>query len=194
MEIDYSRAALLLIDVQNDFCPGGALAVPDGDAVIAPLNALTACFAHHGAPVIATQDWHPPRHSSFIERGGPWPAHCVQGTRGALLHDALDTGPLTLILRKGFRADLDSYSAFFENDRKTATGLSGFLDALEVRDLYLGGLALDYCVLYSALDAAALGRRVFVLKNAVRAVDIPAGSAQAAAASLAAAGVHMIEL
>ena len=189
--IDWGRAALLLIDVQNDFCAGGALAVPDGDAVAAPLNALARRFARHGAPVIATQDWHPAGHCSFLEQGGPWPAHCVQGSRGALLLDALESAPVTLILRKGFRANLDSYSAFFENDRKTATGLAGFLDARGVCELYLGGLALDYCVLYSAEDAAALGYRVFVLKDAVRAVNLPAGSADAALAALSAAGITL---
>ncbi|MDR2480855.1 MAG: bifunctional nicotinamidase/pyrazinamidase [Spirochaetaceae bacterium] len=194
MEIDYSCAALIMVDVQNDFCPGGTLAVFDGDAVIEPLNEFAKAFAFHGAPVIATQDWHPPLHSSFSEQGGLWPAHCVWGSHGALLHSALDIEPVTLILRKGFRVNLDSYSAFFENDQKTATGLAGFLDVLGVKDIYLGGLALDYCVFYSAQDANALGYRVFVLENAVRAVNIPADSAKKAYTSLHNAGVTFVKV
>ena len=153
MAINFFRSALIIIDVQNDFCPGGALGIKNGDGVVEPLNRLSSLFASKGGRVVATQDWHPANHVSF----GLWPVHCVQGSRGADFHEELDLKPVSLIIRKGFRTELDSYSAFFENDRKTSTGLDGFLKALSVDTLVLGGLATDYCVLYSALDAAALG-------------------------------------
>ena len=153
------RTALLVIDVQNDFCPGGALAVADGDAVVAAANALMPRFD----VVVATRDWHPPGHCSFasrhpdhalydtVEVGGVaqtlWPDHCVQGSEGAALHPELDQRGVHLILHKGARRDLDSYSAFFENDRRTTTGLAGYLRELEVRQATLCGLATDYCVL-----------------------------------------------
>jgi nicotinamidase/pyrazinamidase len=172
INIDFGHSALLEIDLQNDFCPGGALAVEHGDEVIPPLNALAADFAAHKAPVIATQDWHPTGHVSFKSsgKGGIWPDHCVQCSNGAALHSKLNLALVTLVIRKGFRIDMDSYSAFFENDKTTATGLEGFLKSLGIKTVYIGGLAADYCVLYSALDAARLGFEVWVLENAVRAV------------------------
>ncbi|MDR2864821.1 MAG: nicotinamidase [Spirochaetaceae bacterium] len=192
MPIVFSKSALLEIDVQNDFCLHGALAITDGDGVIPPLNDTARSFAEHGAPVIATQDWHPAKHCSFVSSGGTWPPHCVQGSQGAELHPALDKNPLSLILRKGFRPDMDSYSAFFENDRKTPTGLAGYLKSLGRETVYIGGLATDYCVLYSALDAVALGFRTLVFADSVRGVNIPEGSVVKAFVSMKAAGITII--
>ena len=196
-------SALLVIDVQIDFCPGGALAVTDGDAVVAAANRLMTAYDL----VVATQDWHPREHCSFVSQhpraalygtvrvGGIeqtlWPDHCVQGTAGAALHPALDTRRVNLILRKGTRPALDSYSAFFENDRRTATGLAGYLRALGVRRVALCGLATDYCVGYSALDAARLGFDVELLAGASRGVDQPAGNVARALAEMRAAGIRI---
>jgi nicotinamidase/pyrazinamidase len=186
MKLNYTCSALLLIDIQNDFCPGGALAVKDGDKVIEPLNRLSSLFAANGGRVIATQDWHPADHVSFKDL---WPSHCVEGSEGAAFHASLDLKPVNLIVRKGFRQGLDSYSAFFENDRKTSTGLDGFLKTLSIDTVVIGGLATDYCVLYSALDAAALGYKTIVAADAVRGVDYPAGSTDRALKTLEEAGV-----
>lgn len=191
MKIEYKKSALLIIDVQNDFCSGGALAVREGEAVVPPLNKLSRDFAAQGSPVVATQDWHPASHCSFAASGGMWPAHCVQGTHGAELHSGLDIKPISLILRKGFRNHLDSYSAFFENDKKTATGLAAYLSSLEIKNVYIGGLATDYCVLFSALDAAALGFSVFVIEDAARAVNYPEGSSVRAFAAMKTAGIKL---
>jgi len=210
MDIRFPGSALIIIDVQNDFCPGGALGVNKGDEVIEPLNRLAAFFAANAGAVVATQDWHPAGHVSFASshagktpgetidtpavRGQMlWPDHCVQGGKGAEFHAALDLKPANLVLRKGFRAGLDSYSAFFENDRKTSTGLDGFLKALSIDTLVMGGLATDYCVLYSALDAAALGYKTFVAGDAVRGVGIPEGSVERAFKLLGEAGVIIAE-
>lgn len=195
-----ATAALIVIDLQNDFCPGGALAVPGGDAIVAGINARMNDF---GA-VILTQDWHPADHLSFASqhRGrapmeltqmpyGPqvlWPDHCVQGTPGADFHPALNTSRADLILRKGFRRQIDSYSAFFENDRATPTGLRGYLTTRGITDLTLVGLALDFCVHYSAVDAAQLGFAVTVQQYLCRAIDLD-GSLAAAHAGLRQAGV-----
>lgn len=198
------REALIAIDVQNDFCPGGALAVTDGDAVVAPINALLRAF-----PVrILTQDWHPADHASFaanhpghapfeqVEMGyGPqvlWPVHCVQGTPGAAFHPGLDTDAADLVLRKGFRAGIDSYSAFFENDHQTPTGLEGYLRARGVTQLTFAGLATDYCVAWSALDARRLGFEVAVALQACRGIDLD-GSMAAALGALRAAGITLLE-
>jgi nicotinamidase/pyrazinamidase len=186
MTLNFASLALLIIDVQNDFCPGGALAVKDGDRVIEPLNRLSSLFAANGGRVIATQDWHPIDHVSFKDL---WPSHCVQGSEGAAFHASLDLKPVNLIVRKGFRRGLDSYSAFFENDRETSTGLDGYLKALSVDTLVLGGLATDYCVLYSALDAVGLGYKTIVAADAVRGVDYPAGSTERALKALEEVGV-----
>ena len=195
-----ATAALIVIDLQNDFCPGGALAVPGGDAIVAGINARMNDF---GA-VILTQDWHPADHLSFASqhRGrapmeltqmpyGPqvlWPDHCVQGMPGADFHPALNTSRADLILRKGFRRQIDSYSAFFENDRATPTGLRGYLTTRGITDLTLVGLALDFCVHYSAVDAAQLGFAVTVQQDLCRAIDLD-GSLAAAHAGLRQAGV-----
>ena len=185
--------ALIVIDVQNDFCPGGALAVTGGDEIIARINGLMDAFSC----VVLTQDWHPANHASFAANHpgaapfsltempyGPqvlWPTHCVQGTMGAAFHADLRTDPAHLVIRKGFRAGIDSYSAFFENDKATATGLHGYLQERGIKKLTLVGLATDFCVAYSALDAAGLGYEVTVLEGACRAIDM--GGSLAAAAS-----------
>ncbi|MGB7260987.1 MAG: bifunctional nicotinamidase/pyrazinamidase [Albidovulum sp.] len=195
--------ALIVIDVQNDFCPGGALAVAGGDEVVAPINALMDAFAVR----ILTQDWHPADHSSFAANHpdadpfsvtempyGPqvlWPTHCVQGSAGAAFHADLKTDPADLIVRKGFRSDIDSYSAFFENDHKTPTGLEGYLRSRGVSDLTLVGLALDFCVAYSAIDAAKLGFGVTVLEPCCRAIDLD-GSLDAARRLMGDAGVQLL--
>jgi nicotinamidase/pyrazinamidase len=194
--------ALIVIDVQNDFCPGGALAVAEGDEIISQINGLMAEFA----TVVLTQDWHPANHASFAANHpgaapfsltqmpyGPqvlWPTHCVQGTEGAAFHKALRTDPAQLVIRKGFRPQIDSYSAFFENDRTTATGLEGYLRNRGVTSITLVGLATDYCVAYSALDAARLGFKATVLEGACRAIDLN-GSLADARTQMRAAGVAL---
>ena len=175
---------LLVVDVQNDFCPGGALAVRDGDEVIAPIHRIAPRFHH----IILTQDWHSADHASFAAAHPGkrpfdsiempygeqtlWPIHCVQGSRGAEFHPSLHLPQAELILRKGYRRDVDSYSAFFENDRSTATGLAGYLRERELSRVFLAGLAYDYCVTYSAMDARRLGFPVVVLRDACRAIAL----------------------
>jgi nicotinamidase/pyrazinamidase len=256
MVVDISRSALIIVDVQNDFCPPrrsadgsrsdpGALAVRQGDRVIPALNALSRYFSAQEGTVVATQDWHPEGHVSFasthrgaslyevrtlpaplpglsaaapvsaadpaaamprpaspIRRGEQvpttidqvlWPNHCVQGTEGAALHPDLDMDQIHIILRKGYRHELDSYSVLFENDRLTPTGLDGLLKGLGIRTVYLGGLATDYCVLYSALDAVRVGYETVVLTDAVRGVDVPEGSVDRAMEQMAKAGVRFVE-
>ena len=192
--------ALIVIDVQNDFCPGGLLAVAEGDLIIPAINALMAEFA----TVILTQDWHPADHSSFADMhpgAAPfsqidmpygkqtlWPRHCVQGTAGAAFHPALQTNPAQMIIRKGFRSAIDSYSALFENDHATPTGLQGYLTTRGIAKLTLVGLATDYCVAYSALDAAGLGFAVTVRQDLCRAIDL-GGTLALQQAAMRAAGV-----
>ena len=187
MTLDFPRSALIVIDLQNDFFPGGALGIKQADMVLEPLKRLASLFVSHSGRVIATQDWHPADHVSFAsshakapgetvdtaEVAGQilWLDHCVQGQPGAELHKVLDLRPVNLIIRKGFRRHLDSYSAFYENDRKTPTGLDGFLKSLSIDTLVLGGLATDYCVLYSALDAAEAGYKTIVALDAAKGVD-----------------------
>ena len=175
--------ALIMIDIQNDFCPGGALAVEGGDGIIAEVNTLQDDFAIK----VLTQDWHPADHASFADNNegdafsliqmpyGPqvlWPTHCVQGTDGAAFHKDLITNRADMIFRKGFRSEIDSYSAFFENDHKTPTGLEGYLRERGVTDLVLVGLATDFCVRFSAVDGARLGFGVTVIESACRAIDL----------------------
>ena len=195
---------LLIIDVQNDFCPGGALAVADGDAVVSVVNRLTERFDH----VVLTQDWHPSSHSSFANShtgSSPfetismpygqqtlWPDHCVQGTPGAAFHPQLATERAELVIRKGFRPEIDSYSAFYENDRRTPTGLAGYLRERGLRRIFLAGLATDFCVHYSAVDARRLGFDTVLIEAGCRAIDL-AGSLDAAWAAMAAAGVQRVE-
>ena len=194
--------AIIVIDVQNDFCPGGALAVAGGDEIVAPINALVPDYAVR----VFTQDWHPAGHSSFatshaghdpftmIEMPyGPqvlWPDHCVIGTEGAAFHPRLDTRAADLIVRKGFRSAIDSYSAFFENDHRTPTGLEGYLRTRGVEAVTLVGLATDFCVNFSAVDAARLGFRVTVIESLCRAIDLD-GSLTAARNGMTDAGVTL---
>jgi len=196
--------ALIVIDVQNDFCPGGALAVDGGDEVVPLINTLAKDFDH----LIMTQDWHPPGHSSFASshRGRRpfetimmpygnqtlWPDHCIQGSQGADFHPWLDLTKAELILRKGFRPGIDSYSFFFENDRKTPTGLAGYLGESGIGQVTLVGLATDYCVAYSALDAAKLGLKVTVRLDCCRAIDL-GGSLEKMLGKMKDAGVKLVK-
>ncbi len=192
---------LIVVDVQNDFCPGGALAVPKGDEVVPLINLLAARFDN----VVLTQDWHPRGHASFASshRGRKpfetidlpygkqvlWPDHCVQGTPGAAFHAGLDASKAQLVIRKGFRRDIDSYSGFLEADRETTTGLAGFLKEKGFRQLFVCGLATDFCVAWTALDARATGFEVSVVEDACRAIDL-GGSLAKAWRDMAAAGVR----
>ena len=175
--------ALIVIDMQNDFCPGGALAVTGGNEIVSPINQIMDEFD----AIILTQDWHPAGHSSFASSHDAsafssiemsygkqilWPDHCVQGTKGGQFHFGLDTKKADLILRKGYNPLIDSYSAFFENDHKTPTGLAGYLKTRKIKDLTFVGLATDYCVAYSALDAARLGYEVSIRTELCRAIDM----------------------
>src|SRR5438309_6699087 len=194
---------LLIIDVQNDFCPGGALAVADGDAVVPVINRLAERFAH----IALTQDWHPSGHSSFATshpgarpfetidmpygQQTLWPDHCVQGTPGATFHPQLETTRAEMVIRKGFRPEIDSYSAFYENDRRTPTGLAGYLRERGLRRIFLAGLATDFCVYYSALDARGLGFDTVLSDPACRAIDL-SGSLELASAEMAKAGVQRV--
>lgn len=202
--------ALLVIDMQRDFLPGGALAVTDGDAILPAINALAARFPH----VLLTQDWHPRHHISFASSHAGkqpftdtieapygtqqlWPDHCIQGTPGADLHPDLRIPHAELILRKGFRADLDSYSAFTENDRVTTTGLAAYLQARGLARLFFCGLAYDFCVGFSALAAVRLGFDSLVLEDLTRAVNLPPNAARpssvdATKLAFAATGVRRI--
>lgn len=183
--------ALLIVDLQNDFCPGGALEVPNGDEIIPTVNELVDGFEH----VLQTQDWHPRGHQSFasshpehdpydvieVEYGEQvlWPDHCLQGTEGAAFHPGLNTTPAELVIRKGFRPAIDSYSAFYENDGETPTGLAGYLRNRGIDTLYLCGLATDFCVKWSALDGQKEGFDVRVIEDATRGIDQDGSLAQA---------------
>lgn len=198
-----SRTALLVIDVQNDFIPGGQLAVPEGDVIVPLINRLGGQFKQ----VVIAQDWHPAGHASFASSHPHrkpydviqlpygeqtlWPAHCVRGTHGAELHADLDLPHAQLIIRKGCNPDIDSYSAFLEADRTTTTGLAGYLKERGIDTVYLVGLALDFCVMFSALDARAAGFNAFVVLDACRAIDL-GGSLAAAIERMQVAGVNLI--
>lgn len=195
--------ALLIVDVQNDFCPGGALEVPAGDRIIPVINSLSSTFN----TVILTQDWHPKGHSSFAsthKKKEPyetiempygeqvlWPDHCIQGNEGAAFHPDLEVNRGQLIIRKGFRKDIDSYSAFFENDQKTPTGLTGYLRERGVKTLYVTGLATDFCVRWTVLDGMSENFDVFVVEDAVRGIDIE-GSVEQAWNEMASAGAKKV--
>lgn len=197
------RDVLLVVDIQNDFCPGGALAVPRGDEVVPVINRLSRAFDH----VVLTQDWHPAGHSSFasVHPGkkpydivemfyGPqilWPDHCVQGTHGAAFRSDLDVPHVELIIRKGYRPRIDSYSALFENDHNTPTGLAGYLRERGLGRVFLAGLAFDFCVRYSAEDAAAAGFEVVVVEDACRGIDLN-GSVADTRRMLAAMGIPLL--
>jgi nicotinamidase/pyrazinamidase len=199
-----AQDVLVVIDVQNDFCPGGALAVAGGDAVIGPIHRIAPCFEH----IVLTQDWHPTGHSSFassyagkqpFEQVGLnygaqtlWPDHCIQGSKGAEFHPSLGLPQAELILRKGYRPQIDSYSAFFENDRQTPTGLAGYLRERMLRRVFLAGLAYDFCVGSSALDARRLGWPAVVLRDACQAIDLN-GSVAKIEAEFSQAGVMLIK-
>jgi len=203
MQILQHEDLLLVIDVQNDFCPGGALAVGEGDAVVPVINRLAEQFDH----VALTQDWHPAGHSSFATSHpgstpfetiampyGPqvlWPDHCVQGTAGAAFHPELLADRAEIIIRKGFRGRIDSYSAFYENDRRTPTGLAGYLRERSFKRIFLAGLATDFCVHYSAVDARREGFEAVVIEAGCRAIDL-AGSLAAAWATMGDAGVARV--
>ena len=197
-----ANEALIVIDVQNDFCPGGSLAVAGGDEIVAPINALMPEF-----PVcVLTQDWHPAKHSSFASSHegqdpyalidmpyGPqvlWPDHCVIGSAGAEFHTGLNADSADMIIRKGFRPQIDSYSAFFENDHETPTGLEGYLRTCGVDTVTLVGLATDFCVNFSAVDAAKLGFKVRVIESLCRAIDLD-GSLDAARHGMTEAAVTL---
>lgn len=194
---------LIVVDVQRDFCPGGRLAVDRGDEIVSPINDLMSEFDN----VVLTQDWHPADHASFAGNHpgaepysltqmeyGPqvlWPTHCVIGSEGAMFHPDLDVRLADSVIRKGFRREIDSYSTFFENDYITPTGLAGYLRERALEDLYFVGLAYDFCVAWSSVDAARLGFRVSVIEDLTRAIDLN-GSKEAARASMREAGVKLI--
>lgn len=195
--------ALLIIDVQNDFCPGGALAVPEGDLVVPIINDIVNSFNH----VIQTQDWHPEGHHSFASSHDGkdpydtiqadygeqilWPDHCVQGTNGAEFHPRLNTHKSEVIIRKGFRSEIDSYSTFFENDHETKTGLTGYLNERGITDLFVCGLATDFCVKWSVLDGIKEGFTIHIIKDAVKGINID-GSVDAAWDEMERAGAKFL--
>jgi nicotinamidase/pyrazinamidase len=197
-------SVLIAVDLQYDFMPGGSLAVPDGDAVVPIVNRLGKLFAN----VVLTQDWHPPRHASFASAHPGkkpfettrlaygeqvlWPDHCVQGTSGAALHEDLDLTHAQLVIRKGFHPGVDSYSAFYEADRRTPTGLGGYLDQRGLKRAFLVGLATDFCVAWSAIDAAHAGLETYVIEDACRAIDL-GGSLAKAWSDMEAAGVRRLK-
>jgi nicotinamidase/pyrazinamidase len=203
-ETSANTDVLVAIDVQNDFCPGGALAAKDGDGVVPVINRLSRLFDHF----VVSQDWHPADHHSFASQHpgakpfesieaayGPqtlWPEHCVQGSPGAEFHRHLDVTRAELVLRKGYRREIDSYSALYENDRKTPTGLGGYLRERGLSRLYFAGIATDYCVAFSAIDAAAQGFDVFVILDGCRAIDLQ-GSLAAALERMRDAGVTFLD-
>ncbi|HEX8963888.1 MAG TPA: isochorismatase family protein [Rhodocyclaceae bacterium] len=179
--------ALLAVDVQNDFLPGGSLAVPGGDAIIAPLNTWLLRFEEARLPVFATRDWHPQDHCSFRERGGTWPAHCVAGTPGAQFPASLRLPPSAQVISKAMQREADAYSGF------SGTDLDALLRRAAVHRLFVGGLATDYCVLRTVEDACSLGYEVLLLADAVRAVEVQPGDGARALAAMAAAGARIAE-
>lgn len=202
-----STDALIIVDPQNDFCPGGKLAVTDGQEVIPLINALSRAFDAAGATIVATQDWHTQDQISFASNHGVapftnidvaygeqtlWPDHCLQGSEGAAFHPGLRTDKVDLIIRKGANPAIDSYSAFNENDKTTSTGLAGYLNARCIKRVFLVGLAYDYCVGYSALDAVAAGFEATIIKDATRAIGLP-GVVETMEEKFAAAGVQVID-
>jgi nicotinamidase/pyrazinamidase len=203
MRID-AHDVFIVTDVQNDFCPGGALAVADGDAIIDVIHRIAPSFEH----IVLVQDWHPPDHSSFatVHPGKKpfdqvelsyglqtlWPPHCIQGSKGAEFHPALHLPQAELILRKGFEPHIDSYSSFHGNDRVTPTGLAGYLDERNLTRVFFAGLAYDYCVGYSALDARRFGLPAFIFRDACRAIDLN-GSVEKIEAEFSKVGVSVIE-
>lgn len=196
---------LIIIDVQNDFCPGGALAIPGGDEIVSVINKLSCKFKK----IVATQDWHPPNHVSFAANHPGkkefdvvnyegikqvlWPKHCVAGSEGAEFYPELNTKNFNLILRKGNNPKIDSYSAFRENDKKTLTGLGGYLKNLNVKKTYFCGLALDYCVFYSAVDSRELGFETYVVIDSAKGIDSPEGNIDKSLNVMREKGIEIIE-
>ena len=194
---------LIIVDVQNDFCPGGSLAVKDGDKIINNINTIQESFNH----IVLTQDWHPEDHSSFVTQYDDvqvfssikmpygdqtiWPSHCVRGTHGAQFHPKLNTLKARTIIRKGFRKEIDSYSAFWENDKVTPTGLEGTLKTMGIKRVFVCGLALDFCVAYSAVDASIAGFETYVIMDATKPVDLP-GSVDATFKAFKKFGVNIV--
>ncbi len=204
MSMDTSKTALIIVDIQNDFCPGGALEVPAGDKIIPTVNRIAPMFRH----VVATRDWHPEGHISFASRHPGhepfevitvgdldqilWPDHCVKASEGAAFHPDLDLEPVGLVLHKGRSKELDSYSGFFENDHQTPTGLHYFLNGFGVDTVYVCGLAMDVCVRYTALDARKLDYRVHLITDATKAVDQPEGTKAEAEEEMKSAGIRLV--
>ncbi len=204
--MDFGRSALIVIDVQNDFCPGGALSVKGGDEIVSPINSIMNKFYR----VIATQDWHPEDHLSFasnhrgksiydeVEINGIkqvlWPAHCVMGSNGAGFHPDLDQNRFHLIIRKGTDPQIDSYSAFLENDKKTKTGLEGYIRSNNIEEVFLCGLATDYCVFFTAMDAAELGFKTTVILDLCRGVDMPENNIRRSINIMIGKGITMINI
>ncbi|MBP7734575.1 MAG: bifunctional nicotinamidase/pyrazinamidase [Spirochaetes bacterium] len=200
-----TRDVLIVTDVQNDFCPGGALAVGEGDRIVPVINGIIDRFHR----IVATQDWHPKHHMSFasnhpgkkpydqVELGGIpqtlWPDHCVAGTAGAGFHPGLNPDRFDVIVRKGTNPAVDSYSAFLENDKKTRTGLDGYLKSINAGRVFFCGLATDYCVFYSAMDAASFGFDTLVILDACRGIDVPAGSIDRSIGEMKSRGIRLIE-
>ena len=190
MAVDRDQTALLIVDVQNDFCPGGALAVKDGDAVVEPLGRLAARFAEAGRPVYASRDWHPPESRHFRAHGGTWPVHCVAGTAGARYHPALALPPGSVIFSKGIAPEAEGYSVWDEGRTPGGTRLEDELRRREVRRLYVGGLATDYCVKEAVLGALRLGFDAVVLDDAIAAVDVEPGDGARAIEEMRRAGAR----
>jgi nicotinamidase/pyrazinamidase len=185
-------SALVIVDVQNDFCPGGALAVPGGDKVVPPLNELARRFDEEGQPVVATRDWHPEDHMSFGEQGGPWPPHCIQGTEGAEFHPELDLPEGIVEIRKGDDPDAEDYSGFLGSDAE-GRPLSRILEDEGVERVFVGGLATDYCVKETTLDAVDEGLETFLVGDAVRGVDVEPGDSEEAVEEMTDAGATPVQ-
>lgn len=204
------RSALVVVDMQNDFLPGGALAVSEGDQLIDPINKLASKFYNKDQIVIFSQDWHPKEHASFASShegkkpGDPiegvpgigpvlWPDHCVQNTSGAEIHEQIEKKYGIAIIQKGTNPDIDSYSAFFENDKKTKTGLSDLLHEKRVKNIYVCGLALDYCCYFTAMDAKSEGYNVFFIKNLSKGIDLPENNIKISLDSMKSAGIEIVD-
>jgi nicotinamidase/pyrazinamidase len=198
------NTALIVVDVQNDFCPGGALAIKNGSRVVPAINSLMDSFE----VIVGTQDWHPVNHSSFASNNDAepfsvktlngvnqvmWPEHCIQGSNGADFHPDLHADAFNIIIRKGTNPDIDSYSAFTENDGVTVTGLRGWLSELDIKKVYITGLATDFCVLYTALDAVKAGFETYVIEDACKGVDFPEGNVVKAVSAMKEAGIRVVQ-
>jgi nicotinamidase/pyrazinamidase len=187
------KSALLLVDIQNDFCPDGALAVPEGDAIIPVLNKYIKIFSSQKLPVFASRDWHPPQTSHFKEYGGQWPQHCVQNSPGARFHPALRLPEGAIILSKGMDPETDSYSAFQAVDSK-GTGFADLLKQFTIKELFVGGLATDYCVRWTTIDALKFGLRVFLLMDAIKGVNVRAKDSETAVEEMVSLGAKKITI